>query len=149
MADLTKAVQGKDVLHYITQNGGSSYLAIVCLTQNAVSLTKNSTDTDTKCGVITSTGNPSVTYTGTGVMISDPEANELSFMDLMHLAVLNDTFGIVEKNSDNTIFVYADGEITDISSDNSSNGPATFNYTIKASGSVALSTGSIAYIDQL
>jgi predicted secreted protein len=147
MADLTKAVQGKDVLHYITQNGGSSYLAIVCLTQNAVSATKNSADTDTKCGVITSVGNPSVTYTGTGVMISDPESNELSYMDLFHLFILDDDFGIVEKNSDNTIFAYSNGQITDISSDNSSNGPATFNYTIKGSGSVALSTGSIALLD--
>lgn len=144
MADLTKAVQGKDVLHFITQDNGATYLAIVCLTQNAVSGTKNSTDTDTKCGVITSTGNPSITYTGTGVMISDPEVNEVSYMDLWALFNADDDFGIVEKNGDNSIFTYSNATLTDISSDNSSNGPATFNYTMKASGGVALSTGSIS-----
>lgn len=144
MADLTLAVQGKDVLHYITQDGGDTYKVLVCLTQNGISASKNSTDTDTKCGKITSTGNVAIQYTGTGVMITEPEDTELSYMDLWALFNIGDTFGIVEKNGDGSIFTYADGEITDISSDNSSTGPANFNYTIKASGAVALSQASIA-----
>lgn len=143
MADLTLAVQAKDVLHYITQDGGVNYLAIVCLLSNNVSSSKNSTETQTKCGTIISTGNDTTTFAGTGVMITDPEANELSYMDLWALYKAGDSFGIVEKNADDSIFTYGVGQITDISSDNSANGPAQFNYTVKISGAIALSTGSI------
>ncbi len=142
MAEVINSVEGDDLKQFISTDNAVTWKAIVCLTQNGLSSSDNSTETQTKCGTFVSTGTGTHQFTGSGLMNTDPEANEVSYMDLWTLKNAGNSFLIVEKNTAETIFTMGTGTITDLSSDASSGGPATFTYTIKVSGSISLAEGS-------
>jgi len=131
-----------DLIQYISTDDGATWKAIVCLTQNGVSSSDSSTETQTKCGTIVASGSGTNQFTGTGVMETAPETDEVSYMDLWALKNAGTDFMIVEKNTDESIFTLGTGKVTDISSDASAGNNANFSYTIKISGLISLAAAS-------
>lgn len=134
--------QADDLIQYISTDDGATWDAIICLTQNGVSSSDSSTETQTKCGTIVAAGSGTNQFTGTGVIETAPSAGELSYMDLWALKNAGTQFLIVEKNTDESVFTMGTGQVTDISSDASSGSTGNFSYTIKISGAISLAAAS-------
>lgn len=132
-------IEAKDTYIYISTDDGATYKKVICLTDAGVSSSKTTTDTDTRCGVLTATGNSTVTFTGTGVVDDSPDADELSHNEMWALKLAGTTFIIVFQNVLGTIFLGGSGTLTDISDTASSGNLVTFQFTVKISGNLSQS----------
>lgn len=61
------------------------YRTIVCEETSDAGLTAATTDTPTKCGTFTAVATPAGTITGSGVVQADPEADEISFQEILNM----------------------------------------------------------------
>jgi len=132
-------IQAKDVYHYISTDDGATFKKVICTVDAGLARSTSSTETDTRCGVLTATGNSTNTFTGTAVVDVTPAADELSYMDFQAIMNAGDEFIIVEQNADATMFAGGRGFLTDLSSQNSQGQWSTFQYTVKISGNIFLS----------
>lgn len=132
-------IQAKDVYHYISTDDGATFKKVICTVDAGLARSTSSTETDTRCGVLTATGNSTNTFTGTAVTDVTPAADELSYMDFQALMNSGAEFIIVEQNESATVFAGGRGFLTDLSSQNSQGQWSTFQYTVKISGSIFLS----------
>lgn len=132
-------IEAKDTYIYISTDDGATYKKVICLTDAGVSSSKTTTDTDTRCGVLTATGNSTVTFTGTGVVDDSPDADELSHNEMWALNEADTTVDIVFQNELGTIFLGGKGKITDISDTATQGQFVTFQFTLKISGNLSQS----------
>lgn len=131
-------IEAKDVYHYISTDDGATFKKVICTVDAAVSSSKSSTETDTRCGILTSTGNNTTSFTGTAVTDVTPAADEMSYMDFWAIFNAGTDIIIVEQNAGATVFTGGRGNITDLSSQNSQGQWSTFQYTVKISGAISL-----------
>lgn len=132
-------IQAKDVYHWISTDDGATFKKVICTTDAGMARSTSSTETDTRCGVLTATGNSTNTFTGTAVVDVTPAANELSYMDFQAIMNAGTQIIIIEQNADATDFTGGRGYITDLSSQNSQGQWSTFQYTVKITGGIFLS----------
>lgn len=59
------------------------YRTIVCEETSEGGLDSTTTDTPTKCGTFTAVSTPAGTITGSGVVQADPQADEVSFQEIL------------------------------------------------------------------
>lgn len=59
------------------------YRTIVCEETSEAGMDSSTTDTPTKCGTFTAVATPAGTITGSGVVQADPEADEVSFQEIL------------------------------------------------------------------
>lgn len=132
-------VQAKDTFIYVSTDAGVTFKKVICLTDAGVSAAKTTTDTDTRCGVLTATGNSTYTFTGTSVVDDTPDVDELSHNEMWALMLADTSFMIVFQNELGTIFLGGSGKLTDMSDTATQGQFVTFQFTVKISGTLSQS----------
>jgi hypothetical protein len=93
MADNSNNIKGEKVVLSISTNLETpAYLDIVCSIDNGLSLSRDVTTTNTKCGTSKAGGSSNVTVTGSFEANTAPEVTEMSAEELIALAISGDNF---------------------------------------------------------
>lgn len=135
-------IEAKEIYHFLSTDAGVTFKRIVCTTDAAFASSKSSTDTDTRCGVLTATGNDATTFTGTAVTDDAPDADELSHNEALALYLAGTSFIFVQQNESGTVMIVGSGKFTDVGAQATQGQFYTYTYTVKVSGGITQSFGS-------
>jgi predicted secreted protein len=141
MADVANKIASNNVLVAIsTALDTPDYKDIVCGQDVSIDWSKDITTLRTKCGVIKSAGEPSVTISGTGVANHTPDTGELSADELAGI-MQGDTDVLIRVQDDTTPANYyrqGRGIMTAYAESADLDGSVTFDFTIEVSGELDL-----------
>lgn len=84
--DNRQKIAGGEYWLFIDPNGGTDYSNVVCLTDHSLTLSNASNTTQTYCGSFATAGDQTKSIAFNGLIVIDPETQEISAPDLFTLA---------------------------------------------------------------
>ncbi len=86
----TTTLNGNDIPLKISTDAGTTYKSVVCATTSGIEITRDISEKETKCGLLSTVGNPKWTANVEGVVNTTPTAlTEVSYEDLLSIIINN------------------------------------------------------------
>ena len=85
----TTTLNGTDIPLKISTDAGVTYKTVVCATTSKVSMSRDTKETDTKCGILSAAGSLKWTVNVDGVVNTTPTGTETSYEDLLSIMSAN------------------------------------------------------------
>ena len=141
---MSKEIPGKVMILSVRYNGDTTWLQNVCETQNVLSVSRDVSTTQTKCGPKTSTSDPTYTVSFEGVANIEPGAGEASIAwwknamksdNKIDWKISNLVFGTGDGEVDaETIINYGSGVLTSFEQTSTTEEDVTFSGEITGDG---------------
>jgi predicted secreted protein len=135
------AIQGNDVNVQLSTDTGTTWKTLICETRSGVSMSRDTTSTQTKCSAGTSVlgiGALSWSFSFDAVVDTDPSASQVTYADVLTLMNAGTkVMGRIQYNTSGTEFYHAgDVYVTDLSLDAATGETVQFSGTLSGTGAL-------------
>lgn len=94
----TTTLNGNDIPLKISTDAGTTYKSVVCATTSGIEITRDISEKETKCGLLSTVGNAKWSANVEGVVNTTPAGTEVSYEDLLGI-IVNNTATLIKVES--------------------------------------------------